>query len=319
MSSKRNRLVKIFMGLASIVITLACTISLSSPTSTPAPDSTKQALEKQATESARLLTQSALDGQAQPLVTEPPAGVPATEPPVPATDVPAPAAPDLDTLMKNANILVYENTDERNIGMWISQALDNLGLTYTNHGSYSGRFMGNLNSGEIYDLIIVGAEDKDIISGEFWDIINTRLIRDQAAMIAEIWYLDSEANGPISKIMGECGIAFRKDQDLADSIFWWDPTNPVLNEPNVLQPLIHFSRFWSGQSGDQIRLTGTGDAVMLAGLGSTPGDAGQIAVCMQGRVIFQTFSDHDYHEEDIVPLWENYIYNTLRAHFAAIQ
>jgi len=37
---------------------------------------------------------------------------------------------------------------------------------------------------------------------------------------------------------------------------------------------------------------------------------------MEGRVIIQTFSDHDYHEDQIVALWENYIYNTLKAHFA---
>jgi len=317
MSSKLGRLKKVLLVLASIAVTLACTVSLSSPatpTVSPTVDATKAALDAQATQNSSLLTQAASGGQAQ----QPSA---ATQPPVavPATEVPAASGPDMDTLIHNANILVYENTDELNAGMYVQEALDNLGLSYTQTGSYSGHFMEFLNSGAIYDLIIVDAESKDIISGEFWDIINTRLNRDSAAMIAEVWYLDSEANGPIAKIMNQCGIAYRKDYDLADSIYWWDPTNPVLTYPNITTPLIHFTRFWSGQTGDQIRLTGGGDATMLAGLSSTPGDSGVMAVCMQGRVIFQTFSDHDYHESDIVPLWENYIYNTLQAHFTAIQ
>lgn len=177
--------------------------------------------------------------------------------------------------------------------------------------------MEYLNSGTIYDLIIVGAEDKDKISGEFWDVINTRLQRDKAALIVEIWYLDREAAGPISQIMGKCGIRYQKDYDLADSIYWWAPTHPIFNEPNTVLPLLHYSRFWAGQTGDQIRLGGSGDAILLAGLQASPqNQEAVLAVCYEGRVIFQTFSDHDYRQEDIIPLWENYIYNTLKAHFA---
>jgi hypothetical protein len=224
--------------------------------------------------------------------------------------------------MKSAKILVYENTDERNIGMYVKEALDNLGLTYTDTGSYSGHFMEFLNSGTIYDLIIVDAEDKDKISGEFWDVINTRLNRDKVALIVEIWYLEREANGPINKIMSKCGIAYQKNLDLDTSIYWWAPTHPVFNEPNTVLPLIHYDLFWTyghGQAGDQIRLNGQGDAMLLAGLQvNSQNQEGVLATCMDGRVIFQTFSDHDYHEGDIVPLWENYIYNTLKAHFAAV-
>ena len=306
--------------IAALLFSMACSISIGGPAveNPPAFDPTKVALELQATQMSLQLTQSALSAPGQPTQEQPAA--PATQPQVapPPTNIPASPTQDWAARMKNAKILVYENTDERNIGLWIKEALDNLGLTYTHTGSYSGHFMQNLNSGTIYDLIIVGAEDKDIISGEFWDVINTRLIRDKAALIVEIWYLDREANGPINNIMSKCGIAYRKDYDLAESIYWWDPTNPIFNQPNTVLPLLHFSRFWSGQTGDQIRLTGGGDATMLAGLTAKSGQEGVMAVCMQGRVIFQTFSDHDYHESDIVPLWENYIYNTLKAHFAVV-
>ena len=315
-NKSRNR-VTLALGM-SVLFILACSVSVNGPAATvpPAPtlDATKAALEFQGTQIAQQLTDVARNNQSVPATQQQP-------PPVVAapTDVPPTATPDLMARMKSAKILVYENTDERNIGLWIKEALDNLGLTYTHTGSYSGHFMEYLNSGTIYDLIIVGAEDKDKISGEFWDVINTRLNRDNAALIAEIWYLDREANGPISKIMSKCGIRYQKDYDLAESIYWWDPTHPIFNEPNTVLPLIHYSRFWANQAGDRIRLGGSGDAKLLAGLQvNSSSEGGVLAVCMEGRVIFQTFSDHDYHEGDVVPLWENYIYNTLKARFAAM-
>ncbi len=311
---KRNRkMTFLFVALAFALACSGVTIDMGNPTPTTAPpafDPTRAALEFQATQMSLQLTQAAGNvPPAQPTQGQPPVDVP--------TQAQVTPTQDLDARMKSAKILVYENTDERNIGLWIKEALDNRGLTYTHTGSYSGRFMENLNSGTIYDLIIVGAEDKDKISGEFWDVINTRLNRDKVALIVEIWYLDREANGPISKIMGKCGIRYQKDWDLAESIYWWVPTHPIFNEPNRVLPLIHFDRFWANQTGDRIRLGGSGDATLLAGLQvNSSSEGGVLAVCMEGRVIFQTFSDHDYHEEDIVPLWENYIYNTLKAHFA---
>ena len=223
-------------------------------------------------------------------------------------------------MIKSAKILVYENTDERGIGMWIQEALDGLGLKYTQTGSYSGHFMEYLNSGTKWDLIIVGAEDKDKISGEFWDVINSRLTRDKAALIAEVWYLDREANGPISKILGGCGVRYRKDMPVDDSIYWWEPTHPVFNEPNTVLPLLHYDLFWSNQAGDKLMMGSGGDATMLAGLSALPSSGeGVLATCYDGRVIIQTFSDHDYHEADIIPLWQNYVNYTLKNHFLATQ
>ena len=225
----------------------------------------------------------------------------------------------MEARIKSAKVLVYENTDERGIGMWIQDALEGMGLEYTQTGSYSGHFMEYLNSGVKYDLIIVGAEDKDKISGEFWDVISTRLTRDKAALIAEVWYLDREANGPINKILGPCGVRFRIDWPLAESIYWWEPTHPVFNEPNVVLPLLHYNRFWANQTGDKLNMGGGGDAVMLAGLSSSPSSGeGVLATCFDGRVIIQTFSDHDYRQAEIIPLWQNYIHYTLKNHFAVV-
>jgi hypothetical protein len=299
-----------------VLFALACTLpAASTPNSPPIVDSTKVALEIQATNMASQLTQAALNSQ--------PAAQPTSTPPQPtaqpSAEVQATPTTDIESLIRSANVLVYENTDEYGIGMWIQDALDGMGIKYTQTGSYSGRFMEYLNSGTKYDLIIVGAEAKDRISGEFWDVINTRLTRDKAALIAEVWYLDTESNGPITKILGGCGIRFRKDYSLADSIYWWDSMHPIFNEPNTVLPLLHYNRYWENQTGDQIRLGGSGDAVMLAGLSAKPSDEGVLATCYDGRVIIQTFSDHDYSQEDILPLWENYIHYTLKNHFLALQ
>ncbi len=311
-----------FFLLVVLTFVLACSLTTSAPVEPqPAFDPTKIALEYQATAMSLQLTQAALAVQAQP--TQPPVVQPTPAPPTDTTlptAIPPTATPSVEDLMKTAKILVYENTDERNIGLWIRDALDGLGLTYTHTGSYSGHFMEYLNSGTKWDLIIVGAEDKDKISGEFWDVINSRLIRDKAALIAEIWYLNTEANGPISKILSGCGIRYQKDYQLADSIYWWVPDHPVFNEPNTVLPLLHYNRFWANQTGDQIRLGGGGDATLLAGLAAKPSNQEAVlATCYEGRVIIQTFSDHDYDQTEIVPLWQNYIYYTLKNHFLAIQ
>jgi len=322
MSMKPSKRGIVLFLLFVVLFALACTMpAASTPNSPPVIDSTKVALEIQATNMALQLTQAAMNN-AQPVAQ------PTAQPPQPTAEQPE-AAPaqieatptqDVESLIRSANVLVYENTDEYGIGMWTQDALDNLGIKYTQTGSYSGRFMEYLNSGTKYNLIIVNAEAKDRISGEFWDVINTRLTRDKAALIAEIWYLDTEANGPISRILSGCGIRYQKDYSVADSIYWWESTHPIFNEPNTVLPLLHYNRYWENQTGDQIRLGGSGDATLLAGLAAQKSSQEAVlATCYDGRVIIQTFSDHDYDQADIIPLWENYIHYTLKNHFLALQ
>ncbi len=315
MSQKVTPRGSVIFLIAVFTFILACSISTASPpAATPAFDPTKIALEYQATAMSLQLTQAVLNTQTQPTQTPPP---PINPPALAPTEIQPTPTQDIEARIKAANVLVYENTDARNIGMWIQDALDGMGIDYTQTGSYSGNFMEYLNSGVDYDLIIVGAEDKNIISGEFWDVINTRLVEDKTALIAEVWYLDSEANGPISKILSGCGIRYQKDWQIADSIYWWEPNHPIFNEPNTVLPLLHYERYWANQTGDQIRLGSGGDATLLAGLAAkSSNQEAVLATCYEGRVIIQTFSDHDYKRADIVPLWQNYIHYTLKNHFA---
>ena len=272
---------------------------------------TVQAVQ-QGTMAAQLTQQSE-----PPQATATPQVVPPTNPP-PPTNAPIPTAtPDLQTKMKNAKILVYEDTPF--IGNWIKDTLNGMGLPYTFVNDAIGDFMSNLNSGIQWDLIIVGAEAKGGVQGEFWDVIGDHINGSyNTALIAEVWYLDLVGEGRIKPVLTKCGIAYQRDWPLADSIYWLTPDNPIFNNPNTVLPLLHYSRYWSNEAGDLIRLIPGSKATLLAGTQPNTKDSyGVMASCYDGRVIFQTFSNHDYHQEDITLLWENYITNVLANHFAA--
>jgi hypothetical protein len=313
-----------------ILLALACNMPGGGAPQTPAFDPTKAALEFQATISAQHLT-------AQAMATEPEVSptqiIPSPEPPTssPATEViPTEAIPtatevtvmptetqDLTERMKSAKILVYEDTPY--IGMWIKDTLQSMGLKHTFVGDAMGTFMENLNSGIEWDLIIVGAESHDFVSGDFFDVITERVVQDNTALIVEMWYLDLVSAGRIKPLTTKCGVELQKSYDAPSSIYWLDSSSPVFNEPNTAIPLIHYDQYWNWQSGDYLRLLPGSDATLLAGMyQNRDSDYGVIASCFEGRVILQTFCNHDYHAEDIQLLWENYIYNTLQNRFAAL-
>ena len=243
-----------------------------------------------------------------------------------STDLPPQATPtlDMEARIKAANVLVFENTWGLDLALTqvVQSALDGMGMkNYTYTKSDNGVFMDALLTDTKYDLIIVDQENKKLtITGDFWDRIYERLTNDDAALIIEIWYLDQEAKGPISKILEGCGIRYQKDLPVDSSIYWWDSAHPIFNEPNVIPPLLHYGTYWKKQAGDRIRLAEGSDATLLAGLAQASSDEEAVlATCYGGRVIIQTFSDHDYsfvpHDVEVIGLWQNYIHYTLKNHF----
>lgn len=308
-----------------IVLALACNVpGQGTPEATEPPsafDPTKAALEMQATAMSLQLTQQALDdaAQVQSLPTEAP---PPTSPPV-TENVPAPteilptATLDARERMKSARILVYEDTPY--IGMWVKNTLDGMGLKYTHVGDALGTFMENLNSGIPWDLIIVAAEAHEEVSGDFFDVLTRRVTQEDTALIVELWYLDLISEGRIKPLTTQCGVELQKSYNTAESIYWLESNHPVFNEPNYAIPLIHYSPYWGWQAGDYMRLLPGSDATLLAGMYQDRySDYGVVASCFEGRVILQTFCNHDYDQTDIQLLWENYIYNTLKSRFAVV-
>ncbi len=306
-----------------IVLALACNMpgSGTPPASMPQPtafDPTKAALEFQATAMSQRLTEQAAVTATQVIsLPEQPTSEPPTEAIPASTQILPTATQDIEARMKSAKILVYEDTPY--IGMWIKDTLQGMGLKHTYVGDAMGNFMENLNSGIKWDLIIVGAESHDYVSGDFFDVITDRVVKDKTAVIVEMWYLDKISEGRIKPLTTKCGVELQKSYDAASSIYWLESDSPVFTEPNIAIPLIHYDIYWQWQAGDYMRLLPGSNATLLAGMyQNRDSDYGVVASCFDGRVIFQTFCNHDYHKTDIELLWENYIYNTLKNRFAAL-
>ena len=347
---RSNRISVIIIAVVLFLVQGAC-LSSSTPDTVPVIDETKISLGVAATSNALMQTDVAMDEQAEreaeekdlqktmdaiaiqqtvmSLQEENKEDGPSSLSPVEIvqpvietlqpTDPPDPMA-GMDEKIRNAKVLIFEDTNELGIGEWIQETLQRMGIKdYVQTYDRSGDFMEQLNSPTKWDLIIIGAESKAKVQGEFWDVIMTHVYK-KTAIIAEVWYLDILGGGKIKAFTNECGVAYASNYDLAESIYWWDTESPVFTTPNNAMPLIHYSRYWDNQCGDKMRTTGSGDAQLLAGWKTKPDSrGGLIAACMGGRTIIQTFSNHDYHEDQIKDLWENYITFTLTNHFLAIQ
>jgi hypothetical protein len=313
--SRLNRHTIVSLVTAALVITLACTISMG-PTTSKAPtlDATKIAMEIQGTSLALQLTQSALN--VQPAATQPPVVVQPTNPPPPTVPQPT-ATQDLQARMKTAKILAYEDSMAVPLVPWVKPTLDMMGLNIT-YTADVGVLMNYLNSGTKWDLIIIASEARSAVQGEFWDVIVPKVMNDKAALIAEIWYLSDTHVGRIAQLTSNCGIRFWRTRSEVESIYTLKPNHPVFTTPNSGFGLTNYWGFWEDKGGDYVLLTGSGDAEILAGGSPNATDYGLITTCIEGRVIIQTFSDHDYHQGDIQALWENYVTWVLTNHFAIV-
>ena len=324
--------VMIFAALFVVSVSLAC--------NTPA---TETAIPLQATQMALHIqgTQLALDATSQAENTDPETGE--TQPSAPTqapTNAPPPTAPlpsptpentiapptatpadDMDTLIANSKILLFENVVKIPLPRYIKQALDNLGLSrnYVDVKDAPGNFKAELLSGTDWDLILVGVEARSSIEGEFFQYFGEQ-VNKGTAMVIELWDLD-EMYGPKAKsFMTNCGVELQADwydpPQTSRSIWWLYGEHPIFHEPNEGMSLVNYTTYWQGDAGDLIRVTNGGEATLLAGIYAQEKTRyGTLAVCHEGRVIVQTYSSHDYRKNDVVRLWENYIYNTLRAHF----
>jgi hypothetical protein len=316
-------------ALAALLIFLAC--DLLNPESS-SNQSTLEALGATQTglaQTVATLTQAAVDiSEASPATWVPP-----LEPslrPVEGTATPEPTSsrPAVDAderMLKSARILLFEDMSASRHIRYVKEALDRAGYFYLDVGSAKGWFKTQLLSPVEWDLVIAAAEARRDFGGEFFEYINAQVARGAGAVI-EYYDIDSAPNGKIKPLLDRCGVEFQSDWFEPDLrvFFWLDPENPVFNQPNEIpNTLRNAERLWFGDLGDlmQIKRSGgqaAGDAVLLAGTNATwKDDHGVLASCVGGRVILQTFSSHEYAMNDMVALWQNYIYQTLKNHFAA--
>lgn len=247
---------------------------------------------------------------AMPLPTE--TQIPTLEPPTPT--------PDIEEWMETSNILLFEDIAGTLLIRYIKAALDGMGIPYVDVKDAVGDFKGQLLSGTDWDLIISGVEARSGVQGEFFSYLNDQVNRG-SAVILEVWNLDDIGGAKATTLLTNCGVKFQKDwwnpPDGSRSIWWLVPEHPIFHEPNDGVLLSHYNLEWFGDAGDFLKKLPGSDATILAGnLAWEKDNHGTIAICKDGRFIIQTHSTHDYHQEDIMRLWQNYIYNSLKAHYA---
>jgi len=262
----------------------------------------------------------------EPTATDPPpTDPPPTDPPPtdpPPTDSPPENEPvNIDEMMKDADILLFENVTKIPLPRYIKQALDNLGLSrnYVDTKDAIGTFKAQLLSGIDWDLVIVGVEARSSIQGEFFDYFNEQ-VNGGTALVLEIWNLDEIAGAKATSFLTNCGIKVQSDwydpPMTARSIWWLYGEHRVFHEPNEGMSLVNYNPYWVGDAGDLLKTIPGSDAVLLAGTyAQEKNNYGVLATCHDDRVIIQSYSSHDYRNDDVVRLWENYIYNALRARF----
>ncbi len=290
---------------------------------------TLAALEAQITLAAQQAAeqaQAAAQTHTPTTTTQPPA--PTQAPPPTQTLPPTQAGVndvDFDTWMRSASILLYEDmSGDFSVSRFIKPALDGMSLQYVDVkdalGHYKTQLLSGGPGGQGWDLIISGKELRTSVQGEFYVYLNDALNQGSSVIIEE-WDMDSIASGKISTILSRCGVKFQADwidETLDEQLLF--PINgslPVHHFPNEGISLTNPSGYWMWTDlGDLMSLRPGSDAQMLWGARTNATDSyATAASCLDGRLIIQTYSSHSYGQDRIVLMWQNYIYNTLKARY----
>ncbi len=244
----------------------------------------------------------------------------------PAAGIPGPGddIPNFERRRKAARILLFENMSASGYVRYVKEALDLEGYFYLDVGSATGWFRNQLLSSTEWDLVIAAAEARREFGGEYFELINQHLEAGEAAIV-EHWDIDLAPNGKVAGLLTSCGLQFDTDwyEPELRVFFWLVPDHPIFHTPHEIPMFTNAHWLWKGDIGDLLDIQyqsgqPKGDAVLLAGTNPGIGDQhGTLAVCYDNRLVLQTFSSHEYSNYDVIPLWQNYIYHTLRARFAS--
>lgn len=240
-----------------------------------------------------------------------------------ATVVEASSADFQERDFKTAKILLFEDMSASRQIRFVKEALDRENYFYLDVGSAKGWFKTQLLSPVEWDLVIAAAEARRDFGGEFFEYLDQQVERG-ASVIVEYWDWDAAPNGRAQMLMDRCGVSFQSDWYEPDLrvFFWLEPENPVFFEPNqVTAGLRNAAPLWRGDLGDLFKLNTNSvankdDTILLAGTNPQyRNDHAILVSCVNGRVILQGFSSHEYAKEDVISLWQNYIYQALKNRF----
>lgn len=307
-----NKLISAVILLA-LLSGAACNLSLGPSTSSGDLQATQDALNATAMALGVQQTVMAMQQSSGSQVQQPPL---AETPTVTSTStitattaiLPTSTPRDVNSFLATAKVLIYEDVAGTNLPPYVKQAADALGIkNYTHVGDDIGKFLQLASGPTTYDLIVVAAEEKSIFKGELFDAVIAQMDRG-ASVVVEVWYLDKIINGRVRPLMDRCGVDYYQNwernagYDKNDYVlFWIEPTSPIFNTPNVVQPLFRLAYYWSGDVGDLMQLTSNSTGHQLAAPVSPnyTRDHGVLFSCIDGRMVLQTFSTHDYAYDDM--------------------
>lgn len=231
---------------------------------------------------------------------------------------------DIQTKIQTAKILLFEDISgsKTRLPRYVKKALDNAGYSYTDVGSGQGWLKDQLESNTNWDLIIISSEVSGRISGDFFDRLSDFAL-NKTSLILELGDLDAIYDGKSKDFLNKCGIEFEMDLPGSASgpIWFLQPDATILSQPNELLPKLDYAKRQWIDSGDLVKIKKyggkvVGDATLLFGTNRNNQDShGVLTSCMNGRVLIQTFTSHQYDGDSMIKLWENYVYYTLYNHF----
>ncbi len=311
-----RKLMITLLSCTAIIGLISCSISIDLGNSTPAVIQLDGG-SAQTTPSTQVQDPAAtVEQPAQPMAN--PLGQPAN------TEEPIPTQQSMEERIRNARVLVFEDVRATSdLVPFVHRALGNLGIqNVVEVGDATGNFQDQIYSTTEWDLIIVAAEVHTAFRGEMFDGIVEHMDKG-AGVIIELWYLDSIINGKIAPIMNRCGLGWQQnitrspgDDPFKFSYVWLDSSDPLLSNPNTANAPSYPYPYWVADAGDFIKLKPGSESKLLAGVYRDTKDSyGVVASCLDGRVYLQTFCSHDYPQNNMIALWENYIVNALTNHF----
>ena len=265
-------------------------------------------------------------GQTPPVEADTQPTLEAVQPTIPAIE---PEDPAFDQWMRSASILLYEDiVNYQQFSRYVQNTLNRMDLPYDDVGSAKGDFknkiLGGTPNGQPWDLIIVAAEARGGIQGEFFEHLNLALERG-SSIIFEVWHLDQIYLGKAAIFLNKCGVTVRNytGKNISDvSVYSVNGVDhPILYQPNPGLTFTTAKPVWAfSDLGDLFTLTGSGSGQIL--MATNPNDStqnGVLTVCEGGKVIFQTFNSHNFPENIMRLQWENYIYNALKVRYQSAQ
>jgi hypothetical protein len=243
---------------------------------------------------------------------------------------------DFNSWYKEASILLYEDmAGEFGATRDIKDTLIKMELNPVDVKDASGIFVQQIKdkgtNDEGWDLIISASEARKPTAGDFIPSL-IEAVKNGSSLIWEQWNIDSMSSDKLKNFLSDCGVQFQQDfasvgpMGSSLALYPVDIDNPILNEPNKDLRISFITEYWSEwyksinehlyDYGDLLEKTINSKAsIVLAAKNQEVEKNATLVSCYDGRVILWTSSTHNYGHDRIVPLWQNMIYNALKARY----